>query len=414
MKRLRVCMVASEFPPHAAGIGYAAYHIAKALIDLGHNVTIITRGNWKNSKTRTLDGIKIHELPFIPFFPPFHIIYHGFFVNQLLKQLQKDIDIVHLHSPLIPIINTDLPVITMVHSTWNFEAKTFNKIVDWYSLAVKFFRNIFIHYENKIFFKSDSFIAISGAIAEELQNFYNIDPSNINIIKNSIDINNYYYKKKKSDDKFFNVLSIGRLVYRKGVLDLIEAARIVCNKYPQIIFSLIGQGPLEEKLRNKIKEYHLESNVFLLGQIPNSKIKDYLKNASVFTIPSHYEGLPLVLLEAIASGKPVVGTGIKGIKEVITNNENGILVQIQNPQELANAIVKLFKNSALRKYLSKNAKKSAKQYDRSLMVNNILYVYENLLENFQKKPKQSIVTNVLRKRPAGIKFNLMGATNETK
>ena len=415
MKKLRICMISSEFPPHSAGIGNVVYHLAKALIEKGHKVVVITRGNWKGSKIRLIEGIKVYELPFIPFFPPFHIIFHGYFVNKLLKELSKDFDIIHLHSPLIPVIDTDLPVITMVHSTWNFEAKTFNKIVDWYSLAVKLFRKIFIIYENKVFLKSNLFIAISGALAEELQNFYKVDPSKIHVVRNSIDISNYKYIQKNNDkDNLFNILTIGRLVYRKGVLDLIEAAKIVYQTNPKIIFSLIGKGPLEKTIRNKVKKYHLENNVFLLGQIPNTLIKDYLKKASVFMIPSHYEGLPLVLLEAIASGKPIVGTDIKGVREVITNNKNGLLVQSQNPQELANAVIKLSKNSTLREYLAKNAKKTAKLYDRNLMINKILDIYENLLNNFQNYPKQPIVHNVLAKIFVRFKLNFMEATNEIK
>lgn len=70
---------------------------------------VITRGNWRESRMKVLEGIMIYESPFIPFFPPFHIIYHGFFVNRLLKNTQKDIKITHLDSPLIPIINTSVP-----------------------------------------------------------------------------------------------------------------------------------------------------------------------------------------------------------------------------------------------------------------------------------------------------------------
>ncbi|MCL5439034.1 MAG: glycosyltransferase family 4 protein [Patescibacteria group bacterium] len=379
MKKLRICMISSEFPPHAAGIGYAAYHVAKPLVDKGNKVTVFTRGNWRGGRTRMLDGITIHELPFIAFFPPFHILYHGFFINRLLKRSQKDFDLIHLHSPLIPVVNSDLPIITTVHSTWHSEAISFNKITDWYSLAVKLFKKSFIKYEDKLFSKSNMFITITGAMANELIRYYKINPLKISVIKNSIDIKKYkLIKKESSNNKQFKILSIGRLVYRKGVLDLVDAAKIICHRYPNVVFTIIGEGPLEKSLREKIKEYRLQNNVLLVGAVPNNQIKKYIKASSVFVIPSYYEGLPLVLLEAIASGKPVIGTNIDGIKEIIKDGKNGLLVPSGNPRSIAKAIIQLFKNPTLRIILGKNARKTAEQFDRKLMINKILKIYENL------------------------------------
>lgn len=374
-------MITSEFPPHAAGIGYASYHLAKALIYRGHCVTIITRGSWMRTKIRTFEGIKIYELPFIPFFPPFHILYHGLFVNRLLKQLQNDIDIIHLHSPLVPLITVNLPIITTVHSTWYYEAKSFTQITDWYSLAVQLFKRPFIKYEKMLFSKSIAFIAISGAIRGELIKHYQINPGEINIIRNSIDTKNYKSvgRKNQKNNKEFTILTICRLVYRKGILDLIEAAKILCRDNPDIIFNIIGEGPLKKTLQKKIKEYHLENNIILKGMIPNNLIKNYIQAASVFVIPSYYEGLPIVLLEALASGKPVVGTNIAGINEIIEDGKNGLLVQKNNPVMLAKTILTLFKDNTLRSLLIKNARETAKQFDRSVMVDDTLNLYQNIL-----------------------------------
>lgn len=378
MKKLRICMISSEFPPHCAGIGNAAYNLAKGLTEKGNTVTIITRGSWRGNKTRSYKNIKVYKLPYLPFFPPFHILYHGFFVNKLLKKLRNKLDIIHLHSPLIPIIDVDLPKITTVHSTWHGEAITFKKIIDWYSLAVKLFKNSFIEYEKKLFSKTDKFIPISEGIAKELNQNYKIEPKDIKVIKNSIDI-----QKHKStiisSNKEFNIVSISRLVYRKGILDLIDAAQIVCDKYPQTVFTLIGKGPLENKIRKKIKEYDLKNNFKLIGEVANNQIKKYIQASSVVVIPSYYEGLPLVLLETIASGKPVIGTSINGIKDIINDGKDGLLVPIKNPQLIAKAIIRLIENKALRIYLGENARKSSIKFDRNKMINNVLTQYKILL-----------------------------------
>lgn len=380
MKKLKICMISSEFPPSAAGIGYAVYHLSRSLTDKGHRVTVITRGNWKGVKTRVFEGIRIYEAPFIPFPPPFHILFHGYFVNRLLKKLQKDIDIIHLHSPLVPIVNTDVPTITTVHSTWNYEGNAFNKIIDWYSLAVKLFKKSFIKYEQVIFSKTDKFIAISEAMAKELIRHYNVNPSKIHIIRNSIDINKYASVRETGKSNTpFNVLAIGRFVYRKGILDLVDAANIVCRKYPMTVFTIIGDGPLKIQLLKKVQEYKLGNNVILPGIVPNARIKHYLQASSVFVIPSLYEGLPLVLLEAMASGKAVIGTNINGVRELIKDGNNGLLVPSGNPQILANAIVRLLTSPKFKTELGQNARITSEQFDRNKSVLQTLEVYQNLL-----------------------------------
>lgn len=375
-------MISSEFPPYSAGIGNAAYHLSKSLIKKGHKVTVITRGSWIRKKVRKFEGITVYEMPFIPFFPPFHILYHGYFVNNLISKIQKDFDILHLHSPLIPIISADIPNVIMVHSTWHAEAIAFEKVTDWYSLAVKVFKKSFINYEKKLFSKSNTFIAISNGMAKELTHAYTINKDKIHIVQNSIDIEKYKALRKKTNNSVNKILTINRLVYRKGLLDLVDAAKIVCRENPQTLFTIIGKGPLEKVLKNKIREYHLENNVVMPGEVPHAEIKKYLQEANVFVIPSHYEGLPLSLLEAIASGKAIVGTDIKGIRDIITNGKNGLLVPKSNPKALARAITRIIINVPLQKKLEENAEKSAQNFDRRKKTEEILTIYNKLLGGY--------------------------------
>lgn len=390
MKKLNICIITCEFPPECAGIGYAAYHLAQSLKANGHNVTVITRGNWKGNKTRIVENVKVHALWFFPFLPPFHIRVHGFFVNKLLSKLEKELDVVHIQSPLVPIIKTTKPTVVTVHSTWHYEAKFFSKIGDWYSLAVKLFKNSFIEYEMRLFSNADHFISISDTIKRELSHFYKIASSKISVIENGIDINKFSPKKGALIN--FKVISVGRFVYRKGFQDLISASQEVCSKYPHAEIIIIGDGPLKEKLREQIYTQGLENNVRLLDSTSNDEIINQLRKSSMFVIPSYYEGLPLVLLEALACGLPVVGTNINGIKDLIDNGINGFLIPTESPKRMANAIINLFENTRLRNEMSKNARTSAKRYDRSVLINKTIAVYENLHKEKLKNKIPSVST----------------------
>jgi len=379
MKKLRILMIASEFPPRAAGIGNAAFNIAQTLNNIGHSVTCITRGSFVKSKTRKYHNILIHELPFIAFFPPIHMFYHAIFVNKFITKHEQEFDLIHIHSPLVPHIKSSLPIITTVHSTWAAEAESFKKIMDWYSLAVHIFKKSFINNEKRLFNNSLALIAISESIAGELVKTYKIERNKITVIRNSINLPTKIIIRSQKQN--INILTISRLVQRKGILDFIEAARISSISNPDLHFTIIGKGPMKNSIVEKIRKYKMESSIELMGEVPHSAIGNYLSSAALFVIPSYYEGLPLTLLEALAHGKPVVATNIDGISEVIKNGENGILVNKESPKELAKAMLRVLSSISLQTKLQKGALMSIKQFDPARAASQTIKLYRTLRRN---------------------------------
>lgn len=164
-----------------------------------------------------------------------------------------------------------------------------------------------------------------------------------------------------------------RLVPDKGVMDLLQALAFLPQR-PQLV--LAGTGPMAEKLRETISQLGLEGDVFLPGYVAN--ISDLLFGADLVALPSHREGLPLFLLEAMALGKAIVATSVGGIPEAL--GESGLLVPAKDPQRLAEALQTLLNSPALRKELgSKSLKRWQDLFSAPKMGQETAALYNEIL-----------------------------------
>jgi colanic acid/amylovoran biosynthesis glycosyltransferase len=153
------------------------------------------------------------------------------------------------------------------------------------------------------------------------------------------------------------IIAVGRLIDKKGFADLIRACRLLVERRKSFRCQIIGEGPLEKKLHEQIDELNLESCVELPGPKPQHEIKKYLSAGTVFVLPSVIDpeggrdNLPTVVMEAMATGLPVVSTGIGGIPEMVIDNETGFLVSAGDAGGLADAIDRVIIDLALAKKL---------------------------------------------------------------
>ena len=143
-----------------------------------------------------------------------------------------------------------------------------------------------------------------------------------------------------------------RLIQKKGILTTLKALAIVKEKYPQVRYVLCGEGPLKPKIEESIKKRGLEDNVELLGWLDQQQLLEQYRIAQMFLHPSEktkeedQEGIPNSMLEAMATGLPVVATLHGGIPEAVTNGHDGLLVPEKSPEELAAAILKLMDDAS--------------------------------------------------------------------
>lgn len=199
-----------------------------------------------------------------------------------------------------------------------------------------------------------------------------INPNKIQAIHNSIEMNDYNVETQ--DDGY--ALYFGRLSKEKGILNLINAFA-KCNKGNLYI---AGEGPEKENIEKIIKENNLEDRVKLLGFLNKEQMTDVTRKCKFVVVPSiWYENCPYSVLETLAIGKPIIGSNMGGIPELIIDNENGFIYN--TVEELTEKMNTLFEDKDLVKQFSKESKELAKQnYDREVYYNKLKQIYDKVIK----------------------------------
>lgn len=377
---MHICMIVGEFPPICGGIGVFVYNLSKKLSNNGHKVTILTRGKWnQNFIHEKIDNISIYRIRFIPIYP-FHIELHGYFINKVYRYLEPYFDIIHFHSPLVPNINTKLPTVLTEHGTVKGGIDNSDSI-DIQSIISKIFSKKFISSDINIIKKSSIITVVSRSCGEELKDVYHIDKG-FTIVNNGVDSSFFIPKDKREINEKY-ILYTGRLDSRKGLIDLIESAKYVSSEHSDIKFILTGKGPFRNILKRKINDIGLSKNFYFAGYVDRKTLLKYYQNATIYVLPSYYEGLPTTLLEAMSCGIPSIATNVKGSNEVIENGENGILIPPRNPKKLAEAIMGLLNDEDSRKRIGENARRHiVNYYDWDIITKRIEEIYKQLVRNY--------------------------------
>ncbi|MBN2592789.1 MAG: glycosyltransferase [Sedimentisphaerales bacterium] len=173
-------------------------------------------------------------------------------------------------------------------------------------------------------------------------------------------------------------LYAGYLTKRKGVFELVEAIHRVQKKCPDVLLVICGAGPEETALRKLIREKGMEHMVRMVGEIEPERMNKWMQASDLFVLASHTEGMPNVVMEAMACGLPVVATAVGGLPEAINDCNGSILVPPDNVDDLEKAIVKVIRNNQLREQMRNAARKRAE-------------------ENFEGKRNARLILNYLQK-----------------
>lgn len=283
-----------------------------------------------------------------------------FKIVRLFKEYKPDVVHTHLNvmAYILPatILNKVRLRFHTVHSIAQEEAKGISRLV--MKLAYKFF--------------NFTPIAICETVKKTIQETYKIS-EDIPCIYNGIDIDIFKYSNDiKKNNESINLINIGTLYHVKNHELLIEAFYEVQKNYPNITLEIVGDGELRSILERKIKKYKLKEKIILKGYLEN--VSKELKKSDIYVMSSNYEGLPLSILEAMACGLPIIATNVGGIPEVVTNNKNGILVDVGNKKQLIDALRKIIYDYNLRSIMGKFSLEMSKKYN----IQNMTSEYEKL------------------------------------
>lgn len=157
----------------------------------------------------------------------------------------------------------------------------------------------------------------------------------VSCIPNGVDIDRFETDERPEPGR---ILFLGRLAPKKRVSDLIDAYERIHDEYPDSELVIVGTGPLEGDLKAQASASDAADSIQFEGRVSDESIPTHYANASVFVLPSVWEGHPLTLLEAWASSVPVIASDVEGIAEFVDHDENGYLVESESPPELADAL----------------------------------------------------------------------------
>jgi glycosyltransferase involved in cell wall biosynthesis len=226
-------------------------------------------------------------------------------------------------------------------------------------------------------------IAVSQGVKDFLQKWQKFDADQITVILNGT------VKEKYINDDGSEVLkeSLGlgkdrlligvtaRLVKQKALHVLISAAKEIVQIRKDVSFLIAGEGPLEKQLLNQVKELELSDHVFFLGF--RTDIPTILGMLDIFAMPSAYEGLGVAIIEAMMAGKPVVGTRVNGITELVIDHQTGILVPPEDPKALAQALLSLLESPEKREEMGRAGRKRAfEHFSIERMTSDLVSFYD--------------------------------------
>ncbi|RLD36264.1 MAG: hypothetical protein DRI74_09385, partial [Bacteroidetes bacterium] len=227
-------------------------------------------------------------------------------------------------------------------------------------------------------------VAVSEGVKSDLVKYEHISPEKIQVIYNGIDESKFRIKidqKKKRKElgvgKHDKVIGVGvRLSEQKGINYLIEAVSLVVKSFPNVKLLIIGDGECRTDLEKLASDCGIADKVIFTGF--RNDIPELLQVMDIYSLPSLWEGHPLVLLEAMAAGKPVVATDIHGNRETVEHGKTGMLTPTRNSEKLAEALLKLLVDDDMRR---KMGSMGHKRFRKLFIIDKTVKNYQDLYEN---------------------------------
>lgn len=244
-------------------------------------------------------------------------------------------------------------------------------------------RNIY----KKLFTKGDLFLPISEHWKTKLIRL-GCDKEKIVVHHMGINLEKFkYFDRRKKSGEPIKILTIGRLVEKKGYEYTIKAIKKIIVKYRNIEYIIVGDGPLENKLKKLVSESGIKKYIKFMRAAKQDEVLDFYKQAHIFMLPSitasngDQEGIPVVLMEAQATGLPVISTFHSGIPEVVVDGKSGFLVPEQDVNALIEKLEYLIGNPELWPKMGRYGRKFIeKKYDIKKLNKQLVEIYQNLIK----------------------------------
>jgi glycosyltransferase involved in cell wall biosynthesis len=350
---MRILIINSEYPPVGAGSGNASANVARLLVESGNEVVVITAAYRGLPTEETRSGVRILRGPatrrHVDRSSAFEQVAFmaGAAMRSLLLMREARPDVVlaffGLPSGAVAWLMKALFGIPYVVSLRGGDVPGFRPYDFW------LYHRIAIPFLHVIWHGASALVANSGGLRDLAKKF---DPSvEIGIIPNGVDTE--YYSMAGRSWSSPRILSVGRIVHQKG-FDLASAALTGLEDVAWE-WRVVGDGPQLPKLKETLRIGGLQDRVRFLGWQPVETLREEYRTASLFLFPSRHEGMPNAVLEAMASGLPVIASRIAGNEELVLPGETGLLVATEDTDALRDALRELLSDEARRERMGRAA-----------------------------------------------------------
>ena len=377
---MHIAMVSGEYPPRWGGIGSVVFHLAGHFVQLGHEVTIITRSH--HEKTPSQEGVDVIPVRWAKLPMAFTRSYGKSAIKALKKlHAKKPVDIINAHLPLVSWKRKEFrwleqniaPVVSCLHGSWLGEkegvkrAAAAKESATWKNpndLAILTTAGWYSKYERAGILESSICVANSQSTLKEFQRWYKPDenfdcevilwgcdhkvfrPPNIDDEAEQLEHERIRQLYGCGDEESLNysadtntpmLLAVGRLVARKGYMTLLRAMPAILQENPNAKLVIVGRGHMKSSLEKNAKKLGISDSIHIQSSLSFEELAQHFRSADLVVYPSYYEGQGLIPLESLASGTPVATVDQEPLTEMVDESVGGLFKRGE-PEDLARCV----------------------------------------------------------------------------
>ena len=383
---MKILMLTWEYPPWVVGgISKVVYDLSHKMVNVGIEVTVVTYKDGDNVKYYENDkGVEVYRVDnymirpnnFIDWIMQlnFNMITKA---NEIINKNGK-FDVIHAHDWLVAYSaksikeSYNIPLISTIHATESG-------------------RNSGIHDETQRYindsewmltYESSEVIVNSNYMKNEVQRLFGLPYDKINVIPNGVNLQlfsnvnvDYDFRRQYAMDNEKIILYVGRLVYEKGIQNLIAAMPKILDRYHDSKLIICGRGGMIDELREQVKYLGIDNKVYFAGYCDSKKMQKMYKCADVAVFPSTYEPFGIVAIESMLSGTPTIVSDVGGLNEIVEHGVTGMKSYAGNANSIADSVLALLFDPKLCANISQNAIKMVKEnYNWAKITDNTYYV----------------------------------------
>ena len=402
---MHICLVGIEYPKDTdfGGISTYQFLLANSLSKLNNKVTVICGTEKKDYDyyENNIHVIRLHTRRDKE--TPESFLDYRKKVKEVIYKINEEDKIDIIESPefsgeIIEFLKgRNIPVVVKLHTSYNIWSDL-NKV----KLPLKL-HNLILKTENTVLNNADKIISCSEILKKLMPKYHKIDNcEKIEVLGNPANIVDFY--PTKNNHQTNNILFCGSIDRRKGIFILAKAIPFVIKslKDETIKFQIIGNYSVKnnkginkkDELLSKIpKKFH--KYIEFTGPIDNKKLNSYFNQARIGVIPSLFDNLPYVAMEELLTELPIVASSNTGIKEMITDNESGLLYQPDDYKKLAQLIIKLYRDKDFAKKIGKKGRQEIlNKYSPDKIANDNIKIYQEAIKNYNEKKE---INNIIKK-----------------